>query len=289
MAAEDNLIMTGDLAKAQSIDFVERFGYNVNALLEALNVTRRLPLQAGMLVKTYTTVVTEAAEQVGEGELVPLTKVVQTAGDPYEITLKKYRKAVSGEAIQRAGYDNAVAETDEKMINHIQKDIRTRLFDFMKTGEGVAEGVGLQEALAIAWGEVQTIFEDDAAEVVAFVNPKDVAKYLGNANITMQKEFGMTFVEGFTDVKVIANANVEEGKLYATAAENLVFAYVPVNGSELGRAFDLTGDATGYVGITHYQNNQNVTLETLALAGNVLFAERLDGVIIGTITEPAEG
>lgn len=288
MAAETGVIKQADLAVVQSIDFANTFGENVSKLLEAIGVTRKLPMQAGMVVKTYKAVTDIKSGKVAEGDIIPLSHVETVAGDMHEVELKKYRKAVTGEAIQRSGFEHAVAETDAILVKELQKDLRKGLFDFLATGTGVAEGVGLQGALAQAWGQVQTLFEDDGAETVAFVNPIDIANYNGSAELTMQKEFGMTFVEGFTDVKVISNTSVPVGKIYATAPENLVFAYIPVAGSELGRTFGLTSDETGYVGITHSTANDRVTVETLALSGVMLFAERLDGVVVVDITEPVE-
>ena len=121
-------------------------------------------------------------------------------------------------------------------------------------------------------------------ETIAFVNPLDVADYIGKANISTQTVFGMTFVTGFTGVKVITNTNVPKGKIYATAPENLVLAYVTINGGELGRAFDFTTDETGYIGVTHSTVNDHLTYETVAVSGTVIFAERLDGVVVVTIS-----
>lgn len=284
--AEENLTVTGDLAKVQSIDFANRFGENITKLLEALGVTRKIPMASGMVIKTYKAVKNVKKDKVGEGEVIPLSKVETKPDKTYEIELKKFRKAVSGEAIQRHGFDQAVAETDELLLKEIQKDIRADLFTFLATGTGRAEGIGLQAALAQAWGQVQTLFEDDAVNTIAFVNPLDVANYNGDAKLTIQKEFGLTFVEGFTDVTVITNTSVPKGKIYATAPENVVFAYIPVTGSELGKTFNLTSDETGYIGITHNNVNNNVTVETLALSGATLFAERLDGVVVVDIKEP---
>ena len=40
MAAETNLIMKADLARAREIDFTYRFGESIKKLMEALGVTR---------------------------------------------------------------------------------------------------------------------------------------------------------------------------------------------------------------------------------------------------------
>lgn len=290
MAAEVNVIKKEDVALVQSIDFVNRFGSNISKLTEMLGVTRKLPVAAGMQLKRYTSaVVTVEDGTVAEGDIIPLSKVVTAPATPVEIELKKWRKAVTAEAIQNSGYDAAVRETDEALLRELQKGVRTDLFTHITTNAAatVAYEPGLQGAIATAWGQIQTLFEDDAAQTLAFVNPLDVAKYQGAANITMQKEFGMNFVEGFLDATVITNTSVPEGEIYATAAENIVLAYIPMNASEVARAFNLTADATGLIGMTHSPQEDRATIQSLIMSGITLFTEREDGLVKVVITEPA--
>lgn len=287
--AEENITKTGDLAKAQSIDFVNTFGENIKKLTEALGVTRKMAVANGTVIKTYKAVKDIKSGTVAEGEIIPLSKVTTEVDKTYEIEFSKYRKAVSAEAIQKHGFDQAVTVTDEKLMKEVQKDIRRKLFEFMAEGTGTASGKDLQGALAQAWGQVQTLFEDDGVKTVAFVNPLDVADYIGSANITTQTVFGMTFIVGFTDVVLITNTNVPVGTLYATAPDNLVLAYVPVSSGEISKAFSFTTDETGYVGIAHQTVNNNLTFETIVMNGIVLFAERLDGVVKVKIGEATQG
>ena len=289
MAAETNVIKTTDLAKVQSVDFVNRFGENISKLIEALNVTRQLPVQAGMTINRYKSAdVTLAGGVVAEGDIIPLSKVKTNPAVPVTIELKKYRKAVTAEAIQRSGYDHAVAETDEALLRELQKAVRTDLFSHITTNAvaTVAYKTGLQGAIATAWGQVQTKFEDDSAKTLAFVNPIDVAKYQGSANITVHKEFGMNFVEGFLDATVITNTSVPAGTIHATASENIVLAYIPMQTSEVARAFGLTADQTGYLGMTHSPQEDRATIQSLVMSGINLFTEREDGLVKVVITEP---
>ena len=124
----------------------------------------------------------------------------------------------------------------------------------------------------------------DAVSTVFFMNPMDVADYLATANITMQTAFGMTYVENFLGLgTVIMNASVPQGKVYATAKDNLVLYYVPVNGADLGEAFSFTADESGYIGIHETPDYTNMTASDTVINGMVLFAERIDGVVVGTI------
>lgn len=283
--AETNLQVTGDFAKAQSIDFVERFGSNLSKLIEALGVTRRMPVANGMTIKTYTSTVTMAADaSVGEGETIPLSKVKTEPGPSIELAFKKYRKAASVESIQKHGYDQAIIETDEKLLREIQKGVRTDFFTFLGTGTGTASATNLQGAFAQAWGKIQVLFEDDAAQTIAFVNPLDIADYIANAELSVQTAFGLQYVQNFAGVDtVIINSSVPKGTVYATAPENIVLAYVQLTGGEIGKAFDFTTEELGLIGVTHDVEKKNLTAETVALSGVKLFAERLDGVVKVTI------
>lgn len=52
----------------------------------------------------------------------------------------------------------------------------------------------------------------------------------------------------------------------------------------MAQAFDLTADNTGLVGIHTGADYSNLTAETTAVSGVGLFAEKLDGIVIGSIT-----
>ena len=282
--AEANLIKKSDLVRAREIEFTYNFSEGVRKLMEALGVTRKIAKQAGTVLKAYKAVGTLESGAVGEGETIPLSKYATEAVNFGEITLKKWRKATSAEAITERGYDQAVEMTTDRMLRDVQKAVRTELFDFLATGTGTASGDNMQGTLAQAWGQLQVKFEDDAIQSVYFVNPLDIADYLAKAQITTQTAFGMTYVEDFLGLgTVIMNASVPKGKIYATAKENIVLYYIPVNGADLGEAFNFTSDETGYIGIHEEPDYTNMTASDTVINGMVFFAERLDGVVVGTI------
>ena len=284
MAAETNTIMQSDLARARVIDFNLQFTGSINKLIEALGVTRKIAVQEGAVLKMLKVTGTLASGDVAEGELIPLSKYKTTETSVGEVKLDKWRKATTAEAILKGGYDQAVSSTTDQMVKDIQKTIRTKLFTFMAKGTGTATGVGLQAALANAWGKLSVLFEDDAVETVYFLNPMDISDYLGTAQVTMQTAFGMTYVEDFLGLgTVIMNASVPKGKIYATAKENIVLYYIPVNGADLGEAFDFTSDETGYIGIHETPDYTNMTASDTVVNGMVFFAERIDGVVVATI------
>lgn len=284
MAAEANLIKKADLARAREVEFTYIFSEGVRKLMEALGVTRKIAKQAGTVLKAYKATGTLANGAVAEGDTIPLSKYKTEAVSFGEITLKKWRKATSAEAIVERGYDQAVEMTTDRMLRDVQKAIRADLFTFLATGTGKASGADFQAVLAQAWGQLQVKFEDDAIQAVYFVNPLDIADYLAEASITTQTAFGMTYVEDFLGLgTVIMNASVPKGKVYATAKENIVLYYIPVNGADLGEAFDFTNDETGYIGIHETPDYTNMTASDTVVNGMVFFAERIDGVVVGTI------
>lgn len=284
--AEANVIKKAQIAKVRELDFATLFGENVQNLIKMLGITRKIPVTAGTALKVLKVTGTLQSGSVPEGEIIPLSQYATTYQTVAEATLNKWRKATTAEAIIKGGYDQAVNETNKKMLLDIQKGIRTQFVNFLATGQETASGTGLQDALANAWGKMQILFEDDAVQAVYFVNPLDAADYLGKANITVQTAFGLNYVENFLGLgTLILTGAISKGTFYATAAENIVCYYINVNEANgIGEAFAFTTDAeTGMIGIHEDGNYSRMQEETFAVSGITLFAERLDGVIVGEI------
>lgn len=289
MAAETNLIKAQDMVRIREVDFVNQFAHNSLAkLIEVLGVTRRIPMMEGTTMYVHSTTGTLEDGVVAEGDIIPLSNYKTTKTPVGEITLKKWRKAASAEAIKKSGYNAAVVETDAALLRDVQKGIRTDLFGFLNgaiDSSTTASGDDLQSALADAWGQLQVKFEDDAAEAVYFVNPLDIADYLGAAQITTQNAFGMNYVEDFLGLgTVIISANITKGTFVATAKNNMIMYYLTMNG-DIADAFSLTTDETGYIGIkSGYQNEERAQIESLVMNGIQFLVEYAAGVVKGTIT-----
>ena len=286
MAVEENL--TTDLGTALSIDFASRFNQQFNSLRDLLGVERVQPMAAGTLLKTYTRAdVTLAGGEVEPGDIIPLSEVALVEGPAEELTWDKRRKAVPMEDIQAYGFERAITRTDNALIREVQKGIRTKLLAQLATGTGATSGENLQQVMAQNWAAVTTAFDEDDVQVISFINPFDAADYLGDAAISTQNAFGMNYVQDFLNNRVIfMHGEVPQGTVYSTADQNLIAAYALMNGGEIDRAFDFTTDDTGIIGVTHDINKQRLTAETVTAYGLVLFAEVIDGVVVGTI-EPA--
>ena len=297
-AAEPNLITTPDLGTVNSIDFVNRFGNSISKLQQALGVTRPTPLRQGNKIAMYKFTLTPPADAdaakgiVAEGEDIPLTHVGRELDREVTVPFRKYRKAVTIEEVQRVGYEVAVNQTDRRVLQKIQKDVRTDFFTFLGTAPTTIPAVNnMQQAFGAIWGKVADLFDDEEAGVIVFVNPIDAGNYLGNAVIENGASvgFGLTLLQGFTNVTVFVNNSVPEGEVYGTARDNLNIAYIDANG-EISKLFQnkpIITDETGLIGMVHDDNTNNLTHQSTVFTGTVLFAEIVDGVVKTTIEEPA--
>lgn len=288
-AAETNLITADDLKKVREVDFVRRFEHgSLEKLLEIIGVTRRIPVMDGTTLYIYETTGTLQSGAVPEGEVIPLSQYETTKTAVGAISIKKWRKAASAEAIHKSGANGAIRDTDAKLLKDVQADVRKDMFTFINgtiTGADTATGANLQSALANAWGKLQIKFENDAVEPVYFINPLDAAEYLGTATITTQNAFGLNYIEDFLGLgTVIITSQITQGTFVATAKENFVMEYINMNG-DVANAFGLTTDETGFIGINSgIIDNDRAQIESLVMSGIKILVEYAAGVVKGTIT-----
>ena len=283
-SAEARLSKSVNFARVREREFVELFGGDIRKLVEALGITRKIQKESGSVLKVMKVTGTLENGAVPEGEIIPLSEFATTWEPIGEITLKKWRKSTSIEAINDKGYDQAVTATTDKMIKLIQRGIRSDFFTFLATGTRTATGDGFQDTLANAWGQLQVIFEDTDIQSVFFMNPLDLAAYLGSAQISTQVLFGMTYIKNFLGLgDVFLNSDVPQGKIYATAKENIVLYYVNAAAADINEGFQFTTDSTGLIGIHEYPDYDRDTVNNSVVSGIKLFAENLYGVVVGTI------
>lgn len=287
--AEENLNVAADLGEVRSIDFVNLFGYSIQELLDVLGVTRRISLTGDQTIQTYKYETTMAADNaVGEGELIPLSKVKKVKGKTYTVPMHKYRKAVTAEAIRRVGSEAAINETDEKILEEIQEAIKGQFFTFLAAAPTTQTATGLQKALSLGWAKAKKFFKGNVS-IISFVSADDVAEYLGDAPIQSgaSTAYGFTLLTGFLNQTVVVFDNIPAGTVYTTAVNNLVLANMDVASSDMAREFELTTDQSGLIGVTHSTVKNNLTKETVAVEGVQLFAEIENGVVATTIEAAA--
>lgn len=283
-AAPTNTTTSADIAPALSVDFTSRISENITELQNLLGVTEMTSMPAGTDIKIYKWEVGALGAQVGEGETLNLTKVSRTIANTITMDLDKYARDTTAEAIQKTGKEIAIAQSDDKLIGKIQKGIKGTLYTELKKGSGTAEGSTLQMVLANLWAKMQTRYEDMDVTPFFFINPQDVADYLGTAQVTIQNTFGFTYITNFLGLgTAMISPQVEAKKPIATARENICGAYVPTSG-DVGQTFNLISDPTGLIGMTHLIQGDNATVRTLIMTCVKFFPEYQDGVFIGTIT-----
>lgn len=282
-----NETVTSDVAPAITVDHNERLVDGIGKLREILGITELMAVPVGSAVKVYKTSKVNSPTQVAEGVTIPLTEIKREVASTVNMTLKKYRKQTTAEAIQQSGREIAINKTDDALVASIQKDIKGSFFTAMQPSSGrtaATAGASLQPALANMWAKAADKFEDKDVEMVYFVNPADIAPYLGSANIVVQNAFGMRYVEDFLGLgTVIISAGITSAAPIGTPKENLNGAYAPISG-DVATEFHLTADATGLVGMVHTTKSENATIETLAMANVVFFPEAVDAIIKGTIS-----
>lgn len=284
-AAEENTTKSTDVDPAISIDHVNRLVQNINTLTKALGITAMKAMPAGNVIKRYKTTVTKGGKQTEEGDIIPLSKVERKPLAPITLELTPYRKLTTAQAIQKTGRAIALEETDNALMKEIQNDVRDAFFTMITAPGSTAAAGGdtLQKAVAQAWGSLSTYFEDKDVTSVFFINPLDVADYLGSATISTQTAFGFQYVENFLGLgNAFITPRVTKGEVYATAQENINGAYAD-QGGDIADAFDLTYDESGMVGMTHSRADDRASIQTLVMSGVVFYTEDAAGVVKSTI------
>lgn len=289
--AKANLIKTADIqVTARELDFVTRFEQNWEHLRDILGIMRPIKKQPGAQLKSKYAEGVLQSGVVGEGEDIPYSKftVKETIYD--EMSIEKFAKAVSIEAIKDHGYDNAVQMTDDEFLFQLQTNVTDRFYSYLNTGTlKVSDAATFQMALALAKGSVLNKFKSmhrAATNVVAFVNIMDVYKYLGAAEISIQNEFGFNYIKNFMGYSVIfllGDDEIAQGRVIATPVENIVMYYVDPADSDFVRAglsYTTGAGETNLIGF-HTQGNYNTAVsEAFAIMGLTLFAEYIDAIAV---------
>lgn len=292
MAAKTNTLTTSGISvNAREIDFVTRFGRNWDHLRDIIGISRPIKKQPGTMLKAKTATVTLDGTTVGEGEEIPYSKVVinETAYD--EITVEKYATAVSLEAIKDYGYDIAVQKSDDEFLAQLQDRVVSKFYTYLNTGTLKSSQSDFQLGLAMAKGQVENKFKGmhrNISGVIGFVNVLDFYKYLGTASITVQNEYGLTYIQnfmGYQAIFLLSDSEVASGTILATAVENIVMYYVDPADSDFAKAgleYTTTGE-TAMIGFHTQGNYSTAVSEAFAIMGVALFAEYQDGIAVVTV------
>lgn len=275
----------------REIDFVTRFARNWNALREILGIMRPIKKSPGTKLVSYKATVTLQSGNVGEGEEIPYSLASVTPVAYGDITVEKYAKAVSIEAVEKYGAAIAVQKTDDQFLIELQNRVLSAFYTFLATGSLVSGVTTWQAALATAHGNVLEHFagmDRDVTSVVGFANILDAYEYLATANVTIQTKYGINYIKdfmGYGTLILLPNKYIARGKVIATPVENIDLYYIDPGDSDfakLGLNYTVDGE-TNLIGF-HAQGNYNTAVgEIFALMGMTLWAEYLSGIAVVTI------
>ena len=287
--AKENLTKTTDIkVNPREVDFVTRFSRNWEHLRDILGIMRPIKKAPGTVLKSKYATLTLQDGNIGEGEEIPYSKAEIKTKDYATITIEKYAKGVSIEAIKDYGYDVAVQMTDDEFLFQLQSNVTNRFYKYLNGGELASEETTWQKALAMAMGQVLNKFKlmhRTATRVVGFVNVLDLYDYLGGAQITVQSEFGFNYIKnfmGYDTVFLLSEDEIHRGRVIATPVENIVMYYVDPADSDFARAgleFTVDGE-TPLLGFHTQGNYSTAVSEAFAIMGVTLFAEYIDGIAV---------
>lgn len=296
--AKENLIMTDDIqVSSREIDFVTRFENNWQHLRDILGIMRPIKKQPGAVLKSKYAEGTLESGVVGEGEVIPYSKFTVKEKTYAEMTIEKYAKAVTLEAINDHGYENAVQTTDNQFLFELQTNVTSRFYAYLNTGTLTSTEADFQMALAMAKGRVLNKFKQmhkNVTGVVGFVNILDVYEYLGNAGITVQTQHGFQYIKdfmGFNTIFLLSDGEIARGKVIATPVDNIVMYYVDPADSAFAKAGLVYATGVGETNLIGFHTQGNYTTavsEAFAIMGLTLFAEYIDGIAVisfGTLGE----
>ena len=271
---------------AREIDFVTRFNDNWDALRNILGIMRPIRKAPGSSLVSYTADVALEDGNVAPGNVIPYSKATITQAAKGDLEIQKYAKAVPIEDVNKYGAAIAVEKSDDAFLTKLQNVVLTKFYAFLNTGSLTGDATDWQSALAKAQGEVLNKFatmQKDVTSVVGFANILDAYDYLGAADITVQTQFGLTYIKDFLGYSVLfllPATQIERGTVIATPVENIDLYYIDPSDSEfakLGLNYTTQGE-TNLIGF-HAQGNYSTAVgESYALMGMALWAEYLDGI-----------
>lgn len=280
---------------AREVDFVTRFGDNWDALTRILGIMRPIRKAPGTKLISYTASVALEDGDVGPGEVIPYSKATITQAAKDDLSIEKYAKAVPIEDVDKYGAEIAIEKSDDAFLTKLQNAVLSKFYTFLGTGTLTATADTWQMALAKAQGEVLNKFaamQKDVTAVVGFANILDAYDYLGTADITVQTQFGLTYVEnflGYSTLFLLPASFVPRNKVYATPVENIDLYYVDPGDSEfarLGLNYTAQGE-TNLIGFHAKGNYSTAVGESYAIMGMKLWAEYLDGIAVVTVSGAA--
>lgn len=288
MAVTANTTTTAQITiQAKEIDLAQRFTANWEALIEIMGIMRPIRKTPGTKLVSSKASITLQDGEVAEGDEVPLSQATVEPVSYKDLVLKKYRKRVTAEAVEKYGAAVAVQKTDDALLNELQGVVLDEFYEFALTGTLTGEENTFQMAVSMAIGKVKDKFKKmrlNYGQVVVFANTLDVHRYLGATAITTQTTNGVEYLKNFLGADVlIASSEIPEGKVLAIPADNIVLYYIdPADGdfAALGLEYTTGVGETNLIGVHKEGVYGRASGDTHVLMGMVMWAEYLDAIAV---------
>lgn len=288
MAVTANTTTTAQITiQAKEIDLAQRFTATWEALTEIMGIMRPIRKAPGTKLVSSKAAITLQDGEVAEGDEVPLSQATVTPVQTKDLTLKKYRKRVTAEAVEKYGAAVAVQKTDDALLNELQGVVLDEFYAFALTGTLTGSENTFQMAVSMAIGKVKDKFKKmrlNYGQVVVFANTLDVHRYLGSTQISTQTSNGVEYLKNFLGADVlIASSEIPEGKVVAIPADNIVLYYIdPADGDfqELGLIYTTGVGETNLIGVHKEGVYGRASGDTHVLMGMVMWAEYLDAIAV---------
>jgi len=264
-------------AMAQNINFVAKFTTDLHNLMNVLGKTQVQVMAPGTAYKIYKSSGTLSASAVAAKAEIPDSGYAMGEPTVVALTYSKYRNLTSIEDIGSKGYEVAVGGSNTAMLKDVQKGIRTSIFTAIATGTGTATAATFQAKVAKAAAYISKKFEDEACTPVFFANPDDVYDYLGAHSITVESNFGLSYLENFMGIgNVVIDSNVAAGTVIGTATENLDLVAASIGAIP---GLDMYTDESGIIAVHNGATYSKASLETVTYSGVGVQPVYLDRIV----------
>lgn len=303
---QPNIITTQQITvNPREVDFVTSFGSDLSALTEVLGIAQPIRKPNGTTLVGKKVTGTLQSGNVPEGAEIPFSQFSVVPVEYGPITIQKYAKAVTIEAIAEDGVETSVGTTDEEFKQQLIGEVLAPMYNALLSGTLTSQETTWQMAVAMSIGRVKDVFKKmhkAATGVAVFVNTLDVYSYLGGAQIQTGTAFGMDYVENWLGADIVFfSSEIPQGRVIATPVNNMKVYYVDPGDSEFSQAgLPYTTDIqVPYIGFHTEGNYRRAQSESFAIMGISIFFEFLDAVAVITVADsptlktitvtPAEG
>lgn len=287
MPAQENSITAADVCASLDQEFVNNFHQDYDQLAEVLGLFEVETITAGTSLYQYKVTGQLAESAAAEGEEASLSHYNVEKTQVGDLSPKRYDKLTTAEAILKSGFEKAVLRTDRKFRDQLRDLALTHFYGFLAAGTGKASGTitNLQKALAKADGTLRTDMEenhDSGGALVHWVNLMDASDYLGDAEITTQTVFGISYLQSFLGVEnVIFTSRQKSGTVTVTPVEN-VHAYGLDFAALSEGGLEYETDDYGIIGVAHKPNYDRGSVKTYGMLGLALVPEITDYIVSAT-------